>query len=97
MYDGETKALKVGDSKIIYTDYEEGMPLKMERTIEKVGRGIDLTIKLQTMMEYPVEIGNIEIPFGTSNFPSYQTPVINTIINQMLVLIKLKGNSYVQN
>lgn len=70
VYDGETKALKVGDNKIIYTDYEVGMPLKMERTIEKVGRGIDLTIKLQTMMEYPVEIGNIEIPFPTAGPPS---------------------------
>ena len=62
VYSGETKAELVSANKVVYTDYEKGMPIKMERTLEKVGKGIDFTIKLQTMMEYPITIGNFEIP-----------------------------------
>ncbi len=62
VYNGETKAELVSNNKVVYTDYEKGMPIKMERTLEKVGKGIDFTIKLQTMMEYPITIGNFEIP-----------------------------------
>jgi len=70
VYDGNTKAELVStNKKIVYTDYEKGMPIKMERTIEKVGRGLDLTIKLQTMMEFPVTIGNLEIPLPLANPP----------------------------
>ncbi len=62
VYAGETKAELVSANKVVYTDYEKGMPIKMERTLEKVGKGIDFTIKLQAMMEYPLTIGNFEIP-----------------------------------
>ena len=50
VYSGETKAELVSANKVVYTDYEKGMPIKMERTLEKVGKGIDFTINLQTMM-----------------------------------------------
>lgn len=69
VYDGETKAEIVSEKKIVYTDYEKGMPVKMERVIEKKGRGLDVTIKLQTMMDYPVTIGRFEIPFPTPGPP----------------------------
>ncbi len=69
IYDGATRAELVSSDKVVYTDYEEGMPLLMERTFEKKGQGIDLTIKLQTMMEYPVTIGNIELPLPCAGPP----------------------------
>ncbi len=71
IYDGDTKAeLVTPNRKVVYTDYEKGMPIKLERTIEKVGRGLDLTIKLQTMMEFPVTIGSIAIPLPVASPPS---------------------------
>ena len=69
VYDGDTKAGKVSASEIVYTDYEEGMPVKMERIIEKNGRGIDITYRLQTMMKFPVTVGCFEIPFPIASPP----------------------------
>lgn len=69
VYDGETKADIVSERKIVYTDYEEGMPVKMERTIEKKGKGLDVSIKLLTMMDYTVTIGSFEIPFPIASPP----------------------------
>ena len=37
VYSGETKAELVSANKVVYTDYEKGMPIKMERTLEKIG------------------------------------------------------------
>ncbi len=69
VYDGDTRAKLVSANKIVYTDYEEGMPVKMERVIEKKGHGMDVTYRFQTMMEFPVTIGNFEIPFPIASPP----------------------------
>jgi len=70
IYDGATRAELASPQKVIYTDYEEGMPIQMERTFEMVDGGIEMTIRLQTMMEYPITIGNLELPFPPANPPS---------------------------
>jgi len=69
IYDGATRAELVSPGKVVYTDYEEGMPIKMERTFFMVDGGIELTIKLQTMMKYPITIGNFELPFPAAGPP----------------------------
>lgn len=67
IYDGATRAELVSPHTVIYTDYEEGMPILMERTFKQVDGGIDMTIKLQTKMGYPVTIGNIELLFPAAS------------------------------
>lgn len=61
MYNRATSRKVLNPDKIKYTDYKEGLVLKTERTFEKVGKSIDWTIKIQSMFDYPVTIGNLSI------------------------------------
>ena len=60
-YRDSTKVNLANPGKIVYTDYKKGVVMKMDRTFEKVGKGIDWTIKIQTMMDFPVTIGDLLI------------------------------------
>lgn len=69
VYDGDTKAENFSQGKVVYTDYEEGMPIMMERTIEMAGNGIDVSYRLKSMLEFPIAIGDFEIPFPVPDPP----------------------------
>ena len=61
LYKDLTKAEIISPDKIVYTDYKKGVVMKMERTFERVGKGIDWTIKIQTMMNFGVTVGDLSI------------------------------------
>jgi hypothetical protein len=60
LYQDETR-LTAGPG-ITYEDYIPGMPLRMEQTFTPGERWIDYTVELETMMPYPVTIGDLAIP-----------------------------------
>ena len=61
IYKEETKVSQSG-SKTVFTDYIEGMPIKMERSFEKVNGGLDWRIRLENMGNFPITIGDISLP-----------------------------------
>ena len=61
LYKDSTKAEITSPDKVVYTDYKKGVVMKMERTFERVGKAIDLTIRIQTMMNFPVTVGDLSI------------------------------------
>lgn len=71
LYTGETHLDAEPDNgTLIYTDYVPGMPMKMVKTFKTDGTVLDWTIDIETMMEFPVLIGDLAIalpwrrPFG---------------------------------
>lgn len=67
LYRDETVISK-SDSSVIYTDFIEGMPLKMTREFVLEGERIKWNISVESETEYPVLIGDIAIPLP------WQTP-----------------------
>ncbi|WMI65220.1 DUF5695 domain-containing protein [Aestuariibaculum sp. YM273] len=61
IYTGETK-FKKDQKKYVYTDYIEGMPIKMARTFTVDETGIDWDITVENKSKYSIEIGNFAIP-----------------------------------
>ena len=61
VYKDSTKADFISPEKISYTDYKSGVVMKMERIFENVGAALDWTIKIQTMMNMPVTIGDLSV------------------------------------
>jgi hypothetical protein len=56
-------------TKIQYEDYIVGMPMKMVQTFEPGKKWLDYTIEIENMLEFPVTIGDLAIPFP------WRTPV----------------------
>jgi hypothetical protein len=68
LYQDETrqKAEGMGKEKgerIKYEDYIEGMPLRMTQVFTVHDRYLDYQIELESMMEFPVTIGDLAVPF----------------------------------
>ncbi len=61
IHTGDTKASKT-ETTHIYTDYIEGMPIKMERTFTEKNNGIDWNITVENKSKFDIEIGNFSIP-----------------------------------
>ncbi len=61
VYKGASKAEVSSPDKVTYTDYKEGVVIKMERTFQRVGKGIDMNIKVHSMMDFPVSVGDLSI------------------------------------
>jgi len=49
--------------RIKYEDYIEGMPLRMVQTFDMHQKYLDYQIELESMMDFPVSIGDLAIPF----------------------------------
>ncbi len=69
---GERRKAKDEDSKIqegkigqgvVYEDFIPGMPLKMTQTYSLREKSLDYQIEIESMMEFPVTIGDLAIPF----------------------------------
>lgn len=60
-YKDSTNVKLVSPDKIVYTDYKKGVAMKMVRSFERVGNGIDFTLRIQTMMNFPVTVGDLFI------------------------------------
>ena len=91
LFKDSTKAEVISSDKIVYTDYKNGLVMGMKRTFERVGNGIDWTIKIQNMMEFPVTVGDlfINIPWAQ---PRGEDP--NNIFEQSFTKhIFIAGNS----
>jgi hypothetical protein len=73
IYKGATSREILSPEKVKYTDYKEGVVLKMERTFERVRNGIDWTIRLESMFDYPMTIGDFSIPISWPR-PSGEEP-----------------------
>lgn len=72
-YDWSDSLRKETDTRLVYTDYQEGVPLKVERIFEAVGNGLDLTIRLESMRAFPVSIGQLALPLEWAR-PSGENP-----------------------
>jgi hypothetical protein len=62
LYTGETRFEQTDPDTVVYTDYIEGMPLRMTQTFRMRDGGLDWDISLETMMEFPVTLGDLAIP-----------------------------------
>jgi hypothetical protein len=62
LYTEETGLDKIGQKQVVFTDYIQGMPLKMTQSFKLAGRGVDWDIEIETMMSFPVTIGDLAIP-----------------------------------
>lgn len=47
--------------QIVYTDYKSGMPIQVERIFTKSGKGVDMTIRVETKMQYPLTVGDLSV------------------------------------
>ena len=63
IYRGETELKTENPQTITCTDYIKGVPLKMAQTFTVKDGGIDWKIEIETMMGFPVTIGDLAIPF----------------------------------
>lgn len=82
VYKDAAKAELISPNKMSYTDYKNGVVMKMERTFEKVGKALDWTIKIQTMMNIPVTIGDLSITLPWAR-PAGENP--NYIFEQTFI------------
>ena len=82
VYKDAAKAELISPNKMSYTDYKKGVVMKMERTFEKVGKALDFTIKIQTMMNIPVTIGDLSITLPWAK-PAAENP--NYIFEQTFI------------
>ena len=48
---------------VVFEDYIPGMPLKMTQTYSLGERSLEYQIEIESMMEFPVTIGDLAIPF----------------------------------
>ena len=62
LYTGETRLDKIGQKEVVFTDYIQGMPLKMTQSFKLAGGGLDWDIEIETMMSFPLTIGDLAIP-----------------------------------
>jgi hypothetical protein len=62
LYQGETRFEQTAADSVVYTDFISGMPLKMTQTFRLSERGLDWDIAIETMMEFPVTIGDLALP-----------------------------------
>ncbi|WP_188504342.1 DUF5695 domain-containing protein [Parapedobacter pyrenivorans] len=51
----------LSDSVVRITDYEKGMPQQMEQTFTLVDDGLDLDIRVKSMMQFPFEVGDLSL------------------------------------
>ncbi len=58
----ESSIKKEGSETVVYEDYIAGVPLKMVQTFEVGDQYLDWNIEVQSMMEFPVTIGDLAIP-----------------------------------
>jgi hypothetical protein len=59
----ESSSIKAAlNETVVYEDYIAGMPLKMVQTFEVGDQFLDWNIEVQSMMEFPVTIGDLAIP-----------------------------------
>lgn len=82
VYKDSAKAELISPNKMSYTDYKKGVVMKMERTFEQVGKALDWTIKIQTMMNIPVTIGDLSITLPWAR-PAGENP--NYIFEQTFI------------
>ncbi len=73
LYKESTQAEIISPDKVVYTDYKNGVVLKMERIFEQVGKAIDWTIRVRSMMNFPVTVGDLSISLPSVN-PSGEEP-----------------------
>ena len=50
-------------SSALITDYERGMPQQMEQQFTLVEDGLDIDIRVKSMMQFPFEIGDLSLDF----------------------------------
>ena len=62
LYQGETRFEQAAADTVVYTDFIEGMPLKMTQTFRLTDKGLDWDIAIETKMEFPVTIGDLAVP-----------------------------------
>lgn len=73
LHQGDRTFQKATDQKIIYTDFIDGMPLRMTQSFYLEDGILNYDLDLQAMMEFPVTIGDLGIPFPWKK-PSGENP-----------------------
>lgn len=65
IFKGSTRMVAESDTVVSIINYEKGMPQKMEQRFTLTGAGIDYDINIETMMQWPVNVGDlaISLPF----------------------------------
>jgi len=62
LYMEETHLEQSGEHGLVFTDHIPGMPLRMTQTFELQGEGLDWDIEIESMMSFPVTIGDLAVP-----------------------------------
>lgn len=68
-----TNFTQLSDAAVRITDYETGMPQQMEQTFTLVEDGLDLDIRVKSMMQFPFEIGDLSLDLRAHGPRSEQT------------------------
>ena len=65
IFKGSTRLVSESDNAVSIINYEKGMPQKMEQKYTLTPGGIDYDINIETMMQWPVTIGDlaVSLPF----------------------------------
>ncbi|HUW91708.1 MAG TPA: DUF5695 domain-containing protein, partial [Bacteroidales bacterium] len=65
IFKGSTRIVAGSDSVVSIINYEKGMPQKMEQRYTLTPEGIDYDINIESMMQWPVTIGDlaVSLPF----------------------------------
>lgn len=58
---GSTKRIDGAGGKVSYSDNDKGVVLGLERTFETDGKGINVQIRVQNKMNFPVTVGDLSI------------------------------------
>lgn len=73
IFKGSTRIVAGSDTTVSIINYEKGMPQKLEQRYTLTHDGIDLDIFIETMMQWPVRIGDLAVSLP-SRGPGGGTP-----------------------
>lgn len=74
IYSGNTQIEEVSPGKLVYSNFNDGTPMKYFRIFEKKGKAVEWTIRVESRFPYPITIGDFAVPFPVSSPGRYPRP-----------------------